>query len=1043
MRRLGPGTTLLIAALVAAPGAAFATPEGRVRPAIVFLIDVPATMNLLPGSSDDPDCAGGQRSRYLLVREALTGSFDDFSCSLVTEEVFDEPAFASEEVRHPKASYSGQGDDGFIDRYAEDVRFGLLVSEPIEANGDGPGGGYSYPAPGEPYIETGGVSLGARNEDAKPGAMLGIGNPGAGTNVVHHNDDVQAELNKVIPFGRTSLAALLTDARFYFAEDALFPTHGRMHEDNACRPFRVVLITDGRSRPDYDDDANPEGPDEANGYGAATTAAAALARDNRAVQVIVLDPGDIGVLDRMDALAAAGGTGEAWRVRTLDELRVALEAPLSEVMAGTDSRTRSATTFQTHDDRLGQMVASAAYTVPADGAAWYGHFERLDYECGADVAKRVVRYGELLDLQRNRGIWTMLAGAAASFSTENDDLTDVVLGVSSDRVDDLIGFVRGEDGGVYGTRAHKLGPIIRSSPVIVGPPLLDLPYPAYQGGFVDADGDPVPGYKEAHKERATVAYTGANDGMVHAFVLGTAEADSELRNQGPEAWAYVPGYFLGDLARMTTAAGVEYYLDGPPATRTVRLWRQAETAPEDEVWRDVLVGGAGRGGRVWYALDVSEVVLGEAPGVLWELPGDVGGYPAPKPDIAAWDGGLARPDQYLGETWAQPAFGTVVVMEEGQRTERAVAFLPGGRERDAGTDQGKAFYVARLEKDVTLGGLPRVLRTFRTGLGNQEDDLRFPIVGAPVAYLDSPGIQTTRVFVGDSGGRLWRIDTSATDPDEWRMDMVFDPFAKKGGGNKAQEDAARRAAVEPPAVAQRANGSVVVVYGTGDVSDLASPEGGHHVWSLTEEITLDEDGAIDEVGMRPNWDIPLAEGERQTGNPLIFDDVVYFPTFTHTEDSSCGPGEGRIWAVDFVGDDDDEEVTDDVLPRFPSAKAHTRTEFVEDDPPDCGDELPAQDSPDQRALYCKLDGAVVAGLHITYWPSCSDDFLDWGRAPKGGAAAGVGKPQLVAQTGATRSAGAGRDTPQQGGQPLANKIRLTLPSAGSYSMPLSWGVVYE
>ena len=273
------------------------------------------------------------------------------------------------------------------------------------------------------------------------------------------------------------------------------------------------------------------------------------------------------------------------------------------------------------------------------------------------------------------------------------------------------------------------------------------------------------------------------------------------------------------------------------------------------------------------------------------------------------------------------------------------------------------------------------------------------------------------------------------------MDMVFDPF--DGDGGNGNDD--RRPAILAPAVATRANGDVAVVYGTGDSADLESAAGGHHVWSLTERLELGDEGVLDGVTVDLNWDVSLQAGEQTTGSPLIFDETVYFPTYVHGAENVCGAGGARLWAVDFVGDDDDEDVTDDVLPKFPASTAQTRIGFVEDNPPECGADLPDGDAPDRRALYCTLGGAVIAGLEITYRPACEDDFMSWAKGGGDGNAGGGGgsKPVLVAQTGGVRSGAAGKALPKAGGQPKANKIHQELPATRNYSMPLSWGLVYE
>ena len=54
--------------------------------------------------------------------------------------------------------------------------------------------------------------------------------------------------------------------------------------------------------------------------------------------------------------------------------------------------------------------------------------------------------------------------------------------------------------------------------------------------------------------------------------------------------------------------------------------------------------------------------------------------------------------------------------------------------------------------------------------------LEYPITGSPAAYPSMPGAVTSRVFVGDAGGRMWRIDVSSPNPDTWTMNLFHDPY---------------------------------------------------------------------------------------------------------------------------------------------------------------------------------------------------------------------------------------------------------------------------
>ena len=165
---------------------------------------------------------------------------------------------------------------------------------------------------------------------------------------------------------------------------------------------------------------------------------------------------------------------------------------------------------------------------------------------------------------------------------------------------DMVGYLRGEfdgeeeNGGTFRNRSwtivdpghpnngeiivsSKLGDIVHSSPV-------------YKNG---------------------VLYSGGNAGMLHAFNASTGE----------EIFAYVPHLVFGNLAALTSPDYThKFYVDLTPTVRDVDVGGITT----------LLVGGLGKGGRGYYALDLSDIdpALNQIPGteddvadmVLWEYP---------------------------------------------------------------------------------------------------------------------------------------------------------------------------------------------------------------------------------------------------------------------------------------------------------------------------------------------------------------------------------------------------------------------------------------
>ena len=768
------------------------------RPAMILMLDTGESMDRSSLTGAAQTCVAGaecEMSRQLMIQEALIGEAEDAACVFYHGIPDQPPPDAPQQVcvADIPGYDAGSDDEGLLDIYADKVRFGLLVSDNVDNDKVGASGGFSYGETQTVTVEgdTYTVRLGVRNYESRYGTMHGIGKLGVQADLGEHNDLIQAEIAEAIPFGAASIDALIEDAVLYKATEPSLQD-GRGHASaNACRSKRFVIITDGVGHPLFD------GPESTNPHDPAD---AFEILSDPWTDVTVVPVSDV-ARERLDRLEAMGI--EVTEVAdNVGELRGVLESLVAEHLSGGDevieSQTMIVSTVETRGETvsgrdIGQMQVGAAYSMTSgegdgDDVLRRGHLERLDFLCGDDEPSRAVDLANDLALglpaQRSRTVWTSIGGDVVAL--DPSVVSAEAMGVPEAHHEDLVKWFHWEGSRRYplDDDAPRLGPVVRSTPSILAPPVLDLAFPGYQGPTEQGNH-----YKARYQDRPTVALFGANDAMVHAFVLAQREGDSRASDRRPELFAYIPSFFLHKTEVVANGGTGGSFVDAPPALRTVRLRKSAGIAPADEIdqqlWADVLVGGAGPGGPYWYALDVSAVQRGQdgdsRPTLLWELPGvDHRNVDSDAlADLTGADGERVEATTYLGESWAKPALGSVTVVESSVRTERAVAFLPGGRS-GGDVDRGRSFYVVQLEKDPSLDGLPRVLRSFRTGLGNQTDDLVFPITGEPMVFLDAPGRQTSRVFVGDAGGRLWRIDLGGVDPKEWTWRP---PWRRRGGGS--------------------------------------------------------------------------------------------------------------------------------------------------------------------------------------------------------------------------------------------------------------------
>ncbi|HMK33953.1 MAG TPA: PilC/PilY family type IV pilus protein [Desulfomonilaceae bacterium] len=203
----------------------------------------------------------------------------------------------------------------------------------------------------------------------------------------------------------------------------------------------------------------------------------------------------------------------------------------------------------------------------------------------------------------------------------------------------LIQWVRGEPVESYRKRdGWVLGDIVYSSPVIVGAPPLGAvssrdpdvrQFWNYRNEVVDdscRQADLGSGCKPYHKRKKMI-YVGANDGMLHAFVMSVWDQSSgtwltkpeENPEIGQELWSYIPSNLLSELKELASpaygAGGCTHRSMVDLSPRAWDVYIQDPTDPFKRSWRTVLIGGERGGGDTFFALDVTDP---DNPVLLWE-----------------------------------------------------------------------------------------------------------------------------------------------------------------------------------------------------------------------------------------------------------------------------------------------------------------------------------------------------------------------------------------------------------------------------------------
>lgn len=304
----------------------------------------------------------------------------------------------------------------------------------------------------------------------------------------------------------------------------------------------------------------------------------------------------------------------------------------------------------------------------------------------------------------------------------------------------------GETAGTYRKRAHLLADIVNAEPVVVREPSANYADTGYKGATT--------AFKETNASRTRMVYQGANDGMAHAFNAAT----------GAEEWAYIPNLVMANLNNLSQKSSFthKYYVDG------IQVSGDVDFSNAGTAWRTILVGGLGKGGRGYYALDVTSPTAADeaavASKVLWEFPNSV--INATKRASAILNTGYSFGKPVIVKTKAE---GWVVLVTSGYNN--------GTNSGDSGGDGLGHLFVLNpktgdLIKDIPTTGCSATPTSSPCGLAQIS------------AYVEDSDVDNTTDFVygGDTMGNLWRFDLSTSNKSTWAVSKLA--VLKDSGGTK-------------------------------------------------------------------------------------------------------------------------------------------------------------------------------------------------------------------------------------------------------------------
>jgi hypothetical protein len=470
---------------------------------------------------------------------------------------------------------------------------------------------------------------------------------------------------------------------------------------------------------------------------------------------------------------------------------------------------------------------------------------------------------------------------------------------------DLIGLIR----------SQPLGAVIGSTPAIMDVPSLDPP-PDDDYGRPGAAGS----FADTYKDRRSLIFVGANDGMIHAIDTRT----------GYEVWAFIPYNLLPKLRTLADGQSVEqfdYFVDSSPKIAEVKLNGQ---------WRSMLIIGQGPGGTFYQAFDVTSAGMGVAPDrddilavtdllstfdtpnesiqFKWAFPNYDSFDPTYTASFTVTDGtpggkinlygdlksSASFAEKTVGFSWSDPAVGPLNPTRSVNAVIAGSGYFPDIESlipsRAGGPKAGNALYLLDADTGVLIGNssgnsCPTISSGSGSGtgcvsIGDVANTRKNALQADPTAAGIAASFTVTKAYLGDVDGRYWRFD-----------------FNESGTISVVQMVDTAQPIYASSALLFIGSAEIYMFFATG--SDLlpSSAPGGvgtFKLWGLRDNgstaatiFSRNLTAVADSSG--------LATGERPSVAPSVAGDIVFYTTTVETATTPCADFTSRLYAVTYTG----------------------------------------------------------------------------------------------------------------------------------------------
>lgn len=433
--------------------------------------------------------------------------------------------------------------------------------------------------------------------------------------------------------------------------------------------------------------------------------------------------------------AAVNGRGTYFSAQNSNALVTGLSKALAGVSARTGAAASAATSTLEPVAGDNQLFVALYRTVKWDGdlqaktidpttgevsdaIVWSGQAQLDQKVAAASDTRTIYTYDSGATSKLKTFSWAALSNdekayfknkCADNLLSQCPDLADDAARTKVDAGETLVNFLRGQSGSedqtgntdlLYRDREHVLGDMVGAQPVYVKKPTfpyLDENYASFRD--------------VTQANRAATVYAAANDGMLHAFDATT----------GVERWAYIPPMVLPNLYKLADknyASKHQYYVDGSPSVGDICPNAPTSTCQASE-WKTILVGGLNKGGKGYYALDITNP---GSPKALWNF--------------------TDADDEDMGLSYGNPII-----------TKRAdgtwVVALTSGYNNTSGDGKGHLYLL-----NANTG---RLLLKLDTTAGSSGSPSGLAKINGWVDTLNDNTVK--RFYGGDLLGNVWRFDT--------------------------------------------------------------------------------------------------------------------------------------------------------------------------------------------------------------------------------------------------------------------------------------------